>query len=1041
MSEPLRTYTFFPWLRQGLGARIQTVDPIGPATGTPVERASIAIDFDVNGAPIGKTVQLFGPGDILGINPRAIVKTEPRHWITNFEPNYLPYVEFYDEDFPWRYTPATAAAAHRLRPWLVLVALTEDEFSDAGVVQASDDRSSPPVPIVELHGDPGQIFPPPDQTWAWAHVHASQDVGNDGAHTPAQSVDALEELLRRNPDLASSRVLCPRKLRENTAYHALVLPAFEIGRRAGLGQSTTAVDGLAPSWGAGQSQYPVLHRWYFRTADRGDFEYLVDLLQPRPIPDEVGIRDMDVQAPGFGVRGLTAPPVMGLEGALKKPGAVQRPGAWPPVTGTPVLLEDLQAKVNLAADLLSAPPAGGHPDPVVTLPLYGRWHAMVERMDAHAGGWVNELNADPRLRTAAGFGTRVVQTNQEDYMQRAWRQVGDVIEANRRIRQAQLGLSAGVRILRKNLQPLRDHEVLAVTRPVHARVMGSPQTIRQQVSGSRLPDAALEPAFRSLLRPRGRVGRQALPDAGARPTDLVARLNEGRIAAAPPKMAPPGQLALDDITRDLVPAWVPPGLRPLLRRPRLLAALAVAAIVILFAVAGPIVGLVAGAAAIAAAPRIVRLTRRAVAAAGLGPEALTPTAVERTPARPSFTITDPGVPVPSTATSAGGVDSVEARQFRVAALELHARLAMPAPPEPVALPFDMGHAAVTLTAALDPKRVVPARLKDTLGIPASYAPLKPVATVAPVMAHPDFKDPMYKPLRDLSADLLVPNLNRIPNNTISLMENNGRFIESYMVGLNHEMGRELLWREYPTDQRGSCFRQFWEVADTVNRDPDADAAAREQAMRDIDPIHEWPKATALGTHEHRDLPTGAEPGDARLVLVVRGDLLKKYPTTLVYAQKAKWGVDADTGRDVRVLDASNPAASIRGPMFKAEVSPDIHFFGFNLTQSQARGSTDPEADPGWFLVLQERPGEPRFGMDVIDVAAPPAITRWRELTWNHLGNPGSLHTVNLANAPGTNIPAGSRDSRVVWGANAADMAYILLQDPAMVAFHAADMLE
>ena len=32
-----------------------------------------------------------------------------------------------------------------------------------------------------------------------------------------------------------------------------------------------------------------------------------------------------------------------------------------------------------------------------------------------------------------------------------------------------------------------------------------------------------------------------------------------------------------------------------------------------------------------------------------------------------------------------------------------------------------------------------------------------------------------------------------------------------MVGLNHEFARELLWREYPTDQRGSYFRQFWDV--------------------------------------------------------------------------------------------------------------------------------------------------------------------------------------------------------------------------------------
>ena len=44
----------------------------------------------------------------------------------------------------------------------------------------------------------------------------------------------------------------------------------------------------------------------------------------------------------------------------------------------------------------------------------------------------------------------------------------------------------------------------------------------------------------------------------------------------------------------------------------------------------------------------------------------------------------------------------------------------------------------------------------------------PLTTIAPAMAHPTFKDPMYKPLRDISADHLVPNLDLIPNNTVSL---------------------------------------------------------------------------------------------------------------------------------------------------------------------------------------------------------------------------------------------------------------------------------
>ena len=45
------------------------------------------------------------------------------------------------------------------------------------------------------------------------------------------------------------------------------------------------------------------------------------------------------------------------------------------------------------------------------------------------------------------------------------------------------------------------------------------------------------------------------------------------------------------------------------------------------------------------------------------------------------------------------------------------------------------------------------------------------------------------------------------------METNQRFVEAYMVGLNYEFARKLLWREYPTDQRGSYFRQFWSVGD------------------------------------------------------------------------------------------------------------------------------------------------------------------------------------------------------------------------------------
>ena len=54
--------------------------------------------------------------------------------------------------------------------------------------------------------------------------------------------------------------------------------------------------------------------------------------------------------------------------------------------------------------------------------------------------------------------------------------------------------------------------------------------------------------------------------------------------------------------------------------------------------------------------------------------------------------------------------------------------------------------------------------------------------------------------------------------------------------------------------------------------------------------------------------------------------------------------------------------------------------------------------------------------------------------------PDTLPLIDLDNVPATNITEGP-DKDIYWGANAADMAYILYQVPVMVAVHADEMLE
>jgi len=324
----------------------------------------------------------------------------------------------------------------------------------------------------------------------------------------------------------------------------------------------------------------------------------------------------------------------------------------------------------------------------------------------------------------------------------------------------------------------------------------------------------------------------------------------------------------------------------------------------------------------------------------------------------------------------------------------------------------------------------------------------------PAMAYPEIDVPMYKPLTEISAEHFLPNIHLIEQNTISLLETNQKFIESYMVGLNHEFARELLWREYPTDQRGSYFRQFWDVSSYLNKQKLNPEALREK-LRDIPPLDKWPRNSDLGDHDHRE-----QGGDKEeeLVLVIRGELLKKYPTAVIYAHKAKWQRKADGSIDnslPRDFEDGEPMeAVVKTPLYEAKVDPDIYFFGFDLTTEEAKGESGESAgdNPGWFFVIKERPGEPRFGLDMERKGD---LRQWNDLAWTDVlpgGSGGEFIDVG-SSSPTLALPSPSsapdseegkqqrEDVQVRWNAsNAAELAYILYQVPVMIGVHAMEML-
>jgi len=416
----------------------------------------------------------------------------------------------------------------------------------------------------------------------------------------------------------------------------------------------------------------------------------------------------------------------------------------------------------------------------------------------------------------------------------------------------------------------------------------------------------------------------------------------------------------------------------------------------------------------------------------------------------------------ATAPTAGGeADSAQAAAFRGATAAVFAAFAgAPADPPPAPV-LDLAALKSTLMTRLDPATTVPRRVRSLLAFAPGLSWTAP-DPLEPIMAAPAFPQPMYAPLRDLSAADLLPGVELVPADSVGLLLSNQRFVEGYMVGLNHEMARQLLWSGYPTDQRGSYFRQFWDVSGYVPRPGDpADPGQLRERLADVPPIHTWAKPLPLGDHPNR-------PGAAGdVVLLVRGELFKRHPNAIVYAGKAK----RDGGR--RVLDDTDE----RYPLFRGTLPGDITFLGFDLGLDDARGGT-PASPEGFFFIFQEQPAEPRFGLEPAEDGGP--VTRWADLAWTNFGGGGAFRLPDLGltaraatvkSSPwrlasqvfslvlgGTAVPdflapglgparvaiaAGADDPEDAanrWGVNSAQTAAILLRLPFRILIHAGLML-
>jgi hypothetical protein len=329
---------------------------------------------------------------------------------------------------------------------------------------------------------------------------------------------------------------------------------------------------------------------------------------------------------------------------------------------------------------------------------------------------------------------------------------------------------------------------------------------------------------------------------------------------------------------------------------------------------------------------------------------------------------------------------------------------------------DLGVLAGIVAEQLEPTAVLTGRLRQLVA-PAGALGGEPVP--ASVRVGLELTDPLYRRLVAIDPELLLPGIGALPADTIGLAAVSQPSVEAFLLGANNQLAQELRWREFPVEVGGTWLRTFWDSVD---------------GARDIPPIAAWAPGP-LGTH------AGArrDPGQL-LVLIVKGDLLRRYPDTLVTAVPARWA------NGVREEDPDGDAVD---PSLTGTLRRDATFLGFDFgpdvdVQRDVAGSPDPNARrPGWYFAFEQPPTQPAFGLDDEASDTSPGLALWKDLTSGDARTSARDTHVNLAALGHRRLPyddQGENTWTERWADSAAGMARITLQRPVRMLVHADQML-
>ena len=446
---------FYSLVRKGLGGQIAETDKLGKElqSGNAKNRPTVELTVGLKTTSSAKgeksnryeskSVSLSGPGDIVSLNSNSIARVFPESGISAFPRDCFPYVEFWESDFAWRFTPAKADG-DRLRPWLTLVVC---EPSECSVLKSSWGTDIVTFKVNESEYQ--NVFPSPKDIYQSAHVQVDDD-----------GVEICRVLGKRNAEMDSY-----------TEYRAFLIPVFETGRLRGIHGPDYDEKNLSDTF-AQQSAwektlqeqtrvhkdqpltFPSYYSWTFTT---GDFSFAekVKLLVRNDAPKS-GI-DVDVTALGEGLDYAVLGEKKGRRNEINMPAALKTVND-PEKTSFPNPNNEESDVFTNLNNLLSDSPvfeenlkiingeggshASNEDDPLITPPIYGGKHVLatsLKKEDNVANPWLRQVNLDLHYRAAAGLGKKAVQRNQEELVNRAWQQIDAVKAMNAELNQKMLG--------------------------------------------------------------------------------------------------------------------------------------------------------------------------------------------------------------------------------------------------------------------------------------------------------------------------------------------------------------------------------------------------------------------------------------------------------------------------------------------------------------------------------------------------------------------------------------------------------------------------